>query len=94
MNRNSIRTKVKVATCCLATAVVLSGSSFVSNAALNVGTGSFASSMQTEASTENNTAKDASSNTMASAGVSLTLARYASVPPEENSGEEDRKSVL
>lgn len=88
MNRNSIRTKVKVATCCLATAVVLSGSSFVSNAALNVGTGSFASSMQTEASTENNTAKDASSNTMASAGVSLTLARYASVQPEENSGED------
>ncbi len=93
MNRNSIRTKVKVATCCLATAVVLSGSSFVSNAALNVGTGSFASSMQTEASTENNTAKDASSNTMASAGVSLTLARYASVQPEENSGEDQGEAA-
>lgn len=93
MNRNSIRTKVKVATCCLATAVVLSGSSFVSNAALNVGTGSFASSMQTEASAENNTAKDASSNTMASAGVSLTLARYASVQPEENSGEDQGEAA-
>lgn len=88
MNRNSIRTKVKVATCCLATAVVISGSSFVSSAALNVGTGSFASSMQTEASSENQAAKATESNTMASAGVSLTLARYASVQPEENSGED------
>lgn len=42
MNRNSIRTKVKVATCCVAGAIVLSGSSFVSEAAVTAGASNFA----------------------------------------------------
>lgn len=37
MNRNSIRRKVRVAACCLAGAVVISGSSFVSEASVSAG---------------------------------------------------------
>lgn len=66
MNRNSIRTRVKVASCCVATAVVISGSSFVSSAALNVGaTNNFTSAVS-----------EAIEGTNLAAGVSLNLAQY------------------
>ncbi len=81
MNRNSIRTKVRVASCCLAGAVVISGSSFISNAAINVGTSNFASVAEAE---EN--------NVNPSAGVSLSLAQYANEQPEEEAkGDEDQQ---
>lgn len=66
MNRNSIRTRVKVASCCVATAVVISGSSFISNAALHVGaTNNFTSAVS-----------EASEGVNLTAGVSLNLAQY------------------
>lgn len=66
MNRNSIRTRVKVASCCVATAVVIGGSSFVSSAALNVGaTNNFTSAVG-----------EAVEGANLAAGVSLNLAQY------------------
>jgi cell wall-associated NlpC family hydrolase len=80
MNRNSIRTKVRVASCCLAGAVVISGSSFISNAAVNVGTSNFASVAEAE-----------DNNVNPSAGVSLSLAQYANEQPaEEAKGDEEK----
>lgn len=83
MNRNSIRTKVRVASCCIAGAVVISGSSFISNAALNVGTSNFAS-----VTAEAPEASDGNINP--SAGVSLSLAQYAGEQPEAEE-EKDQK---
>lgn len=64
MNRNSIRTKVKVATCCLAGVVALGGSSFVSSAATSAGSMDLLS-----AATETQV-----SGTSTNAGVSASLA--------------------
>ncbi len=65
MNRNSIRTKVRIATCCMAGAMVLSGSSFVSHAAVTAGASSFVSVVA-----ETPVESDSTS------GVSLSLAQY------------------
>lgn len=66
MNRNSIRTKVKVATCCLAGTVLIGGSSFVSNAAVTAGATNFASVVaETSVESANPTS-----------GVTLSLAQY------------------
>ena len=59
MNRNSIR---RATTCCLTAAVVLSGSSFVTNAAVNAGVGSLISAAQNEV--------QIASETSSTAGVS------------------------
>lgn len=64
MNRNSIR---RATTCCLTAAVVLSGSSFVANAALNAGVGSLISAAQNEVQIE--------SETSSTAGVSGAIAK-------------------
>ena len=64
MNRNSIR---RATTCCLTAAVVLSGSSFVANAALNAGVGSLISATQDEVQIE--------SETSSTAGVSGAIAK-------------------
>ncbi len=64
MNRNSIR---RVTTCCLTAAVVLSGSSFVSNAAVNAGAGSLISAAQDEV--------QVAKGTSSTAGVSETIAK-------------------
>lgn len=42
MNRNSIRAKVRTAACCLAGVMAITGSSFVSNAAITAGSANFA----------------------------------------------------
>ena len=65
MNRNSIRTKVRIVTCCMAGTIVLSGSSFVSHAAVTAGASSFASVVA-----ETPVESDSTS------GVSLSLAQY------------------
>ncbi len=64
MNRNSIR---RATTCCLTAAVVLSGSSFVANAAVNAGVGSLISAAQNEVQIENETSS--------TAGVSGAIAK-------------------
>ena len=64
MNRNSIR---RATTCCLTAAVVLSGSSFVANAAVNAGVGSLISAAQNEVQIENGTSS--------TAGVSGAIAK-------------------
>lgn len=64
MNRNSIR---RATTCCLTAAVVLSGSSFVANAAVNAGAGSLISAAQNEVQIENETSS--------AAGVSGAIAK-------------------
>lgn len=64
MNRNSIR---RATTCCLTAAVVLSGSSFVANAAVNAGVGSLISAAQNEVQIE--------SETSSTAGVSGAIAK-------------------
>lgn len=56
MNRNSIR---RATTCCLTAAVVLSGSSFVTHAAVNAGAGSLISAAQNEVQIENETGSTA-----------------------------------
>lgn len=66
MNRNSIRTKVKVATCCLAGAVMISGGSFVSNAAVTAGASSFTSVV----------AEAVVGGTNTTAGVTFGLSQY------------------
>lgn len=66
MNRNSIRRKVKVAACCLAGAVVISGSSFVSEASMSAGA-NFANIVAQANVSENNT----------TAGVTRNFAQYA-----------------
>ena len=73
MNRNRIRT----AACCLTATVVLSGSSFVSNAAnVNAGAGNFvATALTTEPSA------DSTSDTSVNAGVSQAFAQYLSQKP-------------
>ncbi len=64
MNRNSIR---RATTCCLTAAVVLSGSSFVTHAAVNAGAGSLISAAQNEVQVE--------SGTGSTAGVSGMIAK-------------------
>lgn len=64
MNRNSIR---RATTCCLTAAVVLSGSSFVTHAAVNAGAGSLISAAQTEVQVD--------SQTGSTAGVSGMIAK-------------------
>lgn len=64
MNRNSIR---RATTCCLTAAVVLSGSSFVTNAAVNAGVGSLISAAQNEV--------QIASETSSTAGVSEAIAK-------------------
>ncbi|MCI9447881.1 MAG: SH3 domain-containing protein [Lachnospiraceae bacterium] len=64
MNRNSIR---RATTCCLTAAVVLSGSSFATHAAVNAGVGSLISAAQNEVQIENGTSS--------TAGVSETIAK-------------------
>lgn len=64
MNRNSIR---RATTCCLTAAVVLSGSSFVTHAAVNAGAGSLISAAQNEVQVE--------SGTSSTAGVSGMIAK-------------------
>ena len=65
MNRNSIRTKVRIVTCCMAGTMMLSGSSFVSHAAVTAGASSFAAIVA-----ETPVKSDSAS------GVSLSLAEY------------------
>ena len=64
MNRNSIR---RATTCCLTAAVVLSGSSFVTHAAVNAGAGSLISAAQNDVQVE--------SGTSSTAGVSGMIAK-------------------
>lgn len=68
MNRNRIR----AAACCLTATVVLSGSSFISQAAVTAGAGNLISSASTAEAGDTNT--DGSVN----AGVSLTFSQYLS----------------
>lgn len=70
MNRNRIR----AAACCLTATVVLSSSSFVSNAAVTAGAGNFISAA---AETADNSDVDNSVN----AGISQTLSKYLSQKP-------------
>lgn len=70
MNRNSVRTKVKVAACCLAGAVVISGSSFVSEASVSAGA-NFANIVAQTNTNTNGAEKDTT------AGVSRSFAQYA-----------------
>ena len=71
MNRNSIR---KATTCCLTAAVVLTGSSFVSHAAVSAGAGDLISAA-TEAPADNNKKADkAAENNNATAGVTEIFA--------------------
>ena len=65
MNRNSIR---RATTCCLTAAVVLTSSSFVSNAAVSAGAGSLISAAETQVSVEN-------MGNSSTAGVSGTIAK-------------------
>lgn len=67
MNRNRIRT----AACCLTATVVLSGSSFVSNAAVTAGAGNFISAAANAEVVSNTTGS-------ANAGISQTLSQYLS----------------
>lgn len=74
MNRNRIR----VAACCLTATVVLSSSSFVSNAAPTAGAGNFVSTaLATETTNDNSTETSASAN----AGVSQTFSQYLTQKP-------------
>ena len=66
MNRNSVRTKVRVAACCLAGAVVITGSSFVSEASMSAGA-NFANIVAKANISESNT----------TAGATRNLAQYA-----------------
>lgn len=66
MNRNSIQTKVKVAACCIAGAVIISSSSFVSNAAVAAGATNFATVA----------AESVTGGSNASAGATLSLSKY------------------
>ena len=71
MNRNSIRKATK---CCLTAAVVLTGSSFVSHAAVSAGAGDLISAA-TEAPADNNKKADkAAENNNATAGVTEIFA--------------------
>ena len=55
MNRNSIRAKVRTVACCLAGVMAISGSSFVSNAAVTAGVGNFAAVVaETQVEVESN----------------------------------------
>lgn len=72
MNRNRIR----AAACCLTATVILSGSSFVSNAAPTAGAGNFVSTALTAEATDNN-----STGNSANAGVSQTFSQYLSQKP-------------
>ena len=69
MNRNRIR----AAACCLTATVVLSSSSFVSNAAVTAGAGNFVSTAAGAEATDNN-GEEASVN----AGISQTFSQYLS----------------
>lgn len=66
MNRNSVRTKVRVAACCLAGAVVISGSSFVSQASMSAG-----------ANFANIVAQTNGSGNTTTAGATRNFAQYA-----------------
>lgn len=74
MNRNSIRTKVKVATCCVAGAIVLSGSSFVSEAAVTAGASNFAAVL----------AGTPVENTDTASGTTISLAEYLTEKANES----------
>lgn len=70
MNRNSVRTKVRVAACCLAGAVVITGSSFVSEASVTAGAGNLANLVaQTKV-------QDAGTDASLTAGVTRNIAQY------------------
>lgn len=74
MNRNSIR---RATTCCLTAAVVLTSSSFVSQAAVGTGTGKMVSAA-TEAKAQINENKDSKAGTSATAGLSQLLSQTLS----------------
>lgn len=76
MNRNSIR---RATTCCLTAAVVLTSSSFVSNAAVSAGAGSLISAAETQVSVE-------AAGNASTAGVSGTIAKSL--------GKDDAKQVV
>lgn len=73
MNRNSIRTKVKVATCCMAGVAVITGSSFVSNAAVSAGASDFAAAV----------AETTVETTGATSGAASSLAQYVAEKTNE-----------
>lgn len=78
MEGNMNRNRIRVAACCLTATVVLSSSSFVSNAAPTAGAGNFVSTaLATETTNDNSTETSASAN----AGVSQTFSQYLTQKP-------------
>lgn len=77
MNRNSIRTKVRVATCCMAGAMMISGSTFVSHAAVTAGAFDFASVV-----TETPVKGDPNSGTVVNLAEYLTKANNQAAPEQ------------
>ena len=66
MNRNSIRAKVKVASCCIVSAAVISGSPIIAQASVNAGASNFASYVAETPVEVSDSAE----------GVSLSLSEY------------------
>lgn len=83
MNRNSVCRKVKVAVCGVAGAVAISGSAFVSEAAVTAGSGNF-SSIVAQINASANTSASAPANVAekgVTAGISRNIALYLASKP-------------